>query len=211
VASSQLRHGTAQLSSYNARYSVRHTVIQFRTTMILIDTTTLQLVSKNGTDKPRYAILSHTWGSDEDEVSFQEYRKYLKYRDMLPEERPDFYDRVTARLGFAKITQAATEASERAIEYLWVDTCCIDKTSSAELSEAINSMYRWYCDAIVCFAFLGDTTWQPRRPDMETTPPESSEDIYAALTPCKWFTRGWTLQASLTSQSDFLHTTLSSR
>ncbi|KAI6138370.1 hypothetical protein BKA82DRAFT_58501, partial [Pisolithus tinctorius] len=41
-------------------------------------------------------------------------------------------------------------------EWLWIDTCCIDKRSSSELSEAINSMFRWYRDAQVCYAYLND-------------------------------------------------------
>ena len=55
------------------------------------------------------------------------------------------------------------------------DLCCIDKTSSAELSEAINSMYRWYQESGVCYAYLADV------------PPN-------AFSKSRWFTRGWTLQ-----------------
>jgi hypothetical protein len=69
----------------------------------------------------------------------------------------------------------------------WLDSCCIDKTSSAELSEAINSMYRWYQNAQVCYAYLEDV------------PAEDSslwsED--SAFRKSKWFTRGWTLQELL--------------
>jgi hypothetical protein len=65
----------------------------------------------------------------------------------------------------------------------WIDTCCIDKSSSAELSEAINSMFKWYNDAEVCYAFLSDVN--------------ADEDPNAwpsSFRNSRWFTRGWTLQ-----------------
>lgn len=74
---------------------------------------------------PPYAILSHTWGDDE--VSLQHFQN-ISFR--------------SSRKGFSKIKSACQEARRQGLDYLWVDTCCIDKTSSAELSEAINSMFK---------------------------------------------------------------------
>jgi len=68
--------------------------------------------------------------------------------------------------------------------HVWIDTCCIDKSSSAELSEAINSMFRWYAEAQICFAFLDDVTANGNRPFGKSL----------------WFTRGWTLQELIAPQ-----------
>lgn len=76
-------------------------------------------------DEPEYAILSHTWSTNE--VSFQ---------DILVGKAP-------GRRGYHKIMGCCEQASRDGFKYLWVDTCCIDKTSSAELQEAICSMYKW--------------------------------------------------------------------
>ncbi|WAO92117.1 HET-domain-containing protein [Fusarium falciforme] len=85
-----------------------------------------------------YAILSHTWGDEE--VTFQEF------------QGPDKH----SKKGYKKILDYCNQAREDGIDWVWIDTCCIDKTSSAELSEAINSMYAWYRDAAVCYVFLED-------------------------------------------------------
>jgi hypothetical protein len=109
--------------------------------MRLLNAETLQvelLTSSLPTNTP-YAILSHTW--NDDEVTLEEMKD-------LP--------LAIAKTGFPKIEAAARLTIGHGLRYIWVDTCCIDKTSSAELSEAINSMFRWYADASVCFAFLSD-------------------------------------------------------
>jgi len=120
-------------------------------------------------DPPPYAILSHTW--DREEVSLQELAQ--------PE--------VSRKEGFKKIRFCCEQSLKDNLEFAWVDTCCIDKSSSAELSEAINSMFRWYLNARVCYAYLQDVT---------TVYPGSSgpgPEFYTS----KWFTRGWTLQELL--------------
>ncbi|KAK4183351.1 hypothetical protein QBC35DRAFT_114727 [Podospora australis] len=68
------------------------------------------------------------------------------------------------------------------LDYIWIDTCCIDKSSSAELQEAINSMFAWYMSASICYAFLHDL------------PPLTPDTCWSGITSCRWFTRGWTLQ-----------------
>ncbi|PYI09405.1 hypothetical protein BO78DRAFT_277654, partial [Aspergillus sclerotiicarbonarius CBS 121057] len=107
---------------------------------------------------PPYAILSHTW--EKEEVTLQ---------DMQNGYAP-------SKLGFKKVKDSCSVAKASGFDYVWIDTCCIDKTSSAELSEAINSMYRWYHEADVCYVYLADI---------------QSESEFAKS---RWFTRGWTLQ-----------------
>lgn len=109
--------------------------------MRLIDTKTLRLKEFWGDDIPRYAILSHTWETEE--VTFQQFTQLS--RDVLSKLK-----------GFTKIQRTCQLARRSGIQWAWVDTCCIDKTSSAELTEAINSMFRWYRDSAVCYAYLSD-------------------------------------------------------
>ncbi|KAI1669708.1 HET-domain-containing protein [Pyrenophora tritici-repentis] len=100
------------------------------------------LVERFGKDIPPYAILSHTWGSDEDEVTYKELRDAQAKR----------------KSGYSKPYFCSKQAAEDELEFFWVDTCCIDKSSSAELSEAINSMFKWYQQAERCYVLLSDVT-----------------------------------------------------
>jgi hypothetical protein len=131
--------------------------------MRLINTTSLLLEDFTLREIPPYAILSHTWAKDE--VTFQE---------MLAGS-PD----LKSKQGFTKIVETCRLAVEQGLGYAWVDTCCIDKSSSAELTESINSMFGYYAKSSVCFAHLTDLY------------PGMSVDTMDA---CRWFTRGWTLQ-----------------
>ncbi|KAL2670246.1 hypothetical protein Neosp_014713 [[Neocosmospora] mangrovei] len=142
--------------------------------MWLINTTTLKLESVVDSKQCKFAILSHTWGDGE--VTFQ-----------------DIQDLAIARgkPGFVKIEATCKIArNARQLKYAWIDTCCIDKTSSAELSEAINSMFAWYSDAEVCLVWLSDLEPMPCRASLK----EQMETLATALRKCGWFTRGWTLQ-----------------
>ena len=107
--------------------------------MWLIDTETLKLEFVDNPEDREYAILSHTWGSSE--VSFQEMTNLS-----LAGTKPSF----------RKILKTCELARGRGLRYAWIDTCCIDKSSSAELTEAINSMFRWYKESAVCFVYLSD-------------------------------------------------------
>jgi len=92
--------------------------------------------------------------------------------------------------GYEKIKRCCEVALSDGFKYAWVDTCCIDKSSSSELSEAINSMYRWYKEAAVCYVILSDVS--------------SNEDFHlasSAFRASRWFTRGWTLQEFLAPKS----------
>jgi hypothetical protein len=119
-----------------------------------------------GTDIPPYMILSHRWREDE-----------VLFGDMVVS------DRTTARAkkGYDKLEMSCRIALQQKLEYAWMDTCCIDKSSSAELSEAINSMYNYYANAQVCYAYLDDV--------VEISTPNNK-----SLEECVWFKRGWTLQ-----------------
>jgi len=126
-----------------------------------------------------YAILSHRWVGHE-----VDYEEVVELAKMAAEER----DEIRQRDGYQKIIQSCEQAQKDGYEWLWVDTCCIDKRSSAELSEAINSMYRWYENAKVCYAYLHDVPdlWFPTASNYEMYPDFSGWP--------EWFSRGWTLQ-----------------
>src|SRR6266542_3260913 len=106
--------------------------------MRLLNVQTVQLEAFYDENIPRYAILSHTWGQEE--ITLQDMGRI---------------DTIT-KFGYRKINRTCDQAIKGGIPYAWVDTCWIDKTSSAELSEAINTMYRWYAQAEVCYAYLVD-------------------------------------------------------
>jgi hypothetical protein len=127
--------------------------------MRLINTRTLQLEEFFDASIPKYAILSHTWEKEE-----------ILFSDMTD------LDTARRKAGFAKLQGACILAASQRCDYIWIDTCCIDKSSNAELSEAINSMYRWYKESQTCYAYLSDVT------DVEH------------LGNSRWFSRGWTLQ-----------------
>src|SRR5436309_239132 len=95
-----------------------------------------------GNNIPRYAILSHTWGADDEEVTFKDLGEGT----------------AKSKAGYYKIRFCEEQAANDGLQYFWVDTCCIDKLSSAELSEAINSMFRWYRDAAKCYVYLSDVS-----------------------------------------------------
>jgi hypothetical protein len=118
----------------------------------------------NAPDAPPYAILSHTWGDEE--LLFSDVQNGVGQ----------------AKKGFEKVSRFCTKAAEQGFEWTWVDTCCIDKSSSAELSESINSMFQWYKTSWACHVFLNDL-----RPG----------DTIDEIGRCRWIKRGWTLQELL--------------
>lgn len=155
--------------------------------MRLINVKKYVLEEFTGSRIPRYAILSHTWGDRE--VSFKDMEKLYSDADR-DSDVPSLNVRlrIKGEEKFMKIKMACQQALTDSHEYIWIDTCCIDKSSSAELSEAINSMYAWYRDAAVCYAYLEDLTV----PSNSQVPQFSS--FYEQFKGSRWFTRGWTLQ-----------------
>lgn len=134
--------------------------------MRLVNIHTLQLEEFFERNIPPYAILSHRWTAEE-----------LTCQSLL---EGGFDER---KQGYRKLVGACRAASNYNVDYLWIDTCCIDKKSSAELSEAINSMYKWYEKAEICLAHLADT--------------RSGDDFETSFRNSVWFSRSWTLQELL--------------
>ena len=129
---------------------------------------------------PAYAILSHTWGEDDQEVTFQ---------DLM--ERSG-----KSKAGYQKIRFCGEQAGRDGLRYFWVDTCCINKSDAAELQKSINSMFRWYKNAVKCYVYLSDVSI----PD-DKVKSQSKIDFESAFRTAKWFTRGWTLQELLAPSS----------
>ncbi|KAL5372496.1 hypothetical protein DPSP01_013458 [Paraphaeosphaeria sporulosa] len=94
---------------------------------------------------PSYAILSHTWGEDGDEVTFADLET----------------DRGRTKPGYEKIVFCGKQARHDGLQYFWIDTCCINKADKAELAFAIRSMFRWYRNAARCYVYLSDVSKQP--------------------------------------------------
>lgn len=141
--------------------------------MRLLDVKTLALHEFHGDNVPVYAILSHVWGPDE-----------VTFADM---QSGSLRKAATKKRGFSKLAGCCRQAVSDEYNWAWVDSCCIDKSSSAELSEAINSMFQWYNDAAVCYVYLDDV-------------PAGSSQTRGKIHDSKWFTRGWTLQELLAPQ-----------
>lgn len=132
--------------------------------MRLINAQTLELEEFYDTQIPKYAIVSHRWRAEE--VSFDAYCRLLSDSadslhsmslSVTPQELNDpASHRYIKRSGLRKIVSACVQAVADGLGHVWIDTCGIDKSSSAELQEAINSMYAWYKRSSVCYVFLDD-------------------------------------------------------
>ncbi|KAL8952928.1 MAG: hypothetical protein Q9222_001187 [Ikaeria aurantiellina] len=141
----------------------------------------LTLVEFDDDNVPPYATLSHTWGPDTEEVSF---------RDVIEGTGKH-------KTGYNKIQFCKEQAAADGLQYFWMDTCCIDKSSSTELSEAINSMFRWYKNAAKCYVYLSDVSTNGHATDVHSSP--SVWD--GAFQSSRWFNRGWTLQELIAPDS----------
>lgn len=140
----------------------------------------LSLIKNFLNNTPRYAILSHTWGEDEDEVTFND----LENRS--GEAKP----------GYEKIRFCKEQVEQDDLQYFWVDTCCINKTDHSELSEAITSMFAWYRDAAKCYVYLSDVSTRKRSNNSQM-----ERKWEPAFRNSRWFKRGWTLQELLAPTS----------
>lgn len=152
--------------------------------MRLLNITTFQFENIEP-ENAQYAVLSHKWAdSPGKEISFQDFHDAAKV-DKSKLDKPEKLPAHETAYGVAKIAWTASVARERKLDYIWIDTCCIDKTNSAELSEAINSMFKWYRLAVECYVYLPDVSW------------EGNEASKAQFRESVWFQRGWTLQELL--------------
>ena len=131
-------------------------------------------------ENTEYAILSHRW-IDDAEIKYEE-------MDGLANMEKGERNAIRGCAGYKKVLDTCRQAQKDGYEWVWVDTCCIDKRSGAELSEAINSMYRWYANAKACYAYLHDVNniTFPTKKDNEKYPRSNGWP--------EWFSRGWTLQ-----------------
>ncbi|GAP89462.1 putative het domain-containing protein [Rosellinia necatrix] len=138
--------------------------------LLNVDSKELHEIPDSTLTKTKYAILSHRW----------EERGEITFRDLGNLDDPQL------RTSYEKIDGCCRQAKADGLAWVWIDTCCINKDSSAELSEAINSMFRWYEDAEVCYVYLSDVPSGeiPWLPD-------------SSFRKSLWFTRGWTLQELL--------------
>ena len=133
-----------------------------------------------GKTVPDYAIVSHRWGDEE--ISHQTFNDHCE--TYINGERHGH--------GWTKIVKACELALGQGLEWVWIGTCCIDKRSSAELTEAINSMFEWYRQSEICFAFLPDVYGVCKFDPYDVLPPTQfeSKEFRSSV----WFTRAWTLQ-----------------
>lgn len=134
----------------------------------------------NHDNLPSYAILSHTWATDDQEVAFRELVNGSG----------------KTKAGYAKIQFCGEQAAKDGFEYFWVDTCCINKEDGVELQMSINSMFKWYRDAAKCYVLLPDVSISDRMAGSEQDLCFESE-----FRTSRWFTRGWTLQELLAPSS----------
>lgn len=134
----------------------------------------MSLVEYDEEEVPRYAILSHTWGANDEEVTYKDFTEGTGRR----------------KAGWEKIKFYRKQATIDNLQYFWIDTCCIDKANNTELSEAINSMFRWYQRATECYVYLSDVSIHEhtKGPQLSTT---TWDEIFDNS---RWFYRGWTLQ-----------------
>ncbi|KAF5318370.1 hypothetical protein D9758_018675 [Tetrapyrgos nigripes] len=169
--------------------SIRIQYNSLNTLTRLLNTKTLR-VQEFFTEIPRYAILSHTW--EDEEVTFQDIQSVAALADTCSGRQLTFDDiraflpPAQLKKGYTKVVQACVRARSYAFDWIWIDSCCINKESSAELSEAINSMYQYYANAVVCYVYLFDVSGKLH-----------PKDLASDFKKSRWFTRGWTLQELL--------------
>ncbi|KAK6860604.1 hypothetical protein PG995_004240 [Apiospora arundinis] len=152
---------------------------------------------------PQYAILSHTWISPKEEITYQDFKQ----------RRTDLENGVYKQNGWAKLQKYCDRAARDGWEWAWMDTCCIDKTNPADTSESINAMFRWYQSADICYAYLDDVRADeafgrsvPVDCDLDDIANTANvanlgghfhDALTSSLISANWFTRGWTLQELL--------------
>jgi Heterokaryon incompatibility protein (HET) len=133
------------------------------------------LIERNSDDIPAYGILSHTWGADSEEVTYDDLKSGTGIH----------------KPGYDKIRFCARRSDHDGLRFFWIDTCCINKANFTELTEAINSMFKWYRQATQCYVYLSDV------PDDK----DPTSTVESALPSSRWFRRGWTLQELIAPSS----------
>ncbi|KAK4948490.1 hypothetical protein LTR10_013024 [Elasticomyces elasticus] len=147
--------------------------------MRLLNIWTLQFRDFGDDELPPYAIASHRWESSESTYKDVQQQRHVTKPGFL--KIKGFCELVKRLNPLTSTSQALGDLGMRwRCDWLWIDTVCINKKDGAELSEAINSMFRWYGGAAVCYAYPSDVTW--------------SESTTLDLMHSQWHGRGWTLQ-----------------
>lgn len=134
----------------------------------LLDGKSVELISFDDGHSPPYAILSHTWTEGQE----------VTYDELLAGSGMN-------KNGYNKIRFCSEQAIADDLEYIWIDTCCIDKSNPVELSTSINSMFRWYQNASKCYVYLEDVSLPQHIQDAQT-----SRAWEPAFRQSRWFTRG---------------------
>ncbi|THV00724.1 HET-domain-containing protein [Dendrothele bispora CBS 962.96] len=156
------KHNNKAIRNFHNRHLMASVDIRPRR---FIDTHTLNLVELDDTTVLSYAILSHRWLHGEEVVNHE----YL---------HP--FGKTLSKSGYQKIQAVCRQARQDNLRYVWVDTCCIEQGNHNDVAANITSMYAYYQNAEVCYAYLVDVPQTRRFP----------EDS-------RWFGRGWTLQELL--------------
>ncbi|KAI3326790.1 heterokaryon incompatibility protein-domain-containing protein [Xylariaceae sp. AK1471] len=131
----------------------------------------------------KYLIVSHAWGWSNQTNNWGN-----------PQEEIDFevasmpFTEINRLTSLNKIKSACRLAASRKIDYVWIDTCCIDQKNSTEVTEGINSMFEWYHKSELCAVYLADLHYENK---------DGPNELYERLKACRWFERGWTLQELL--------------
>lgn len=146
--------------------------------MRLLNVYTLEFCEFHGDHIPPYVVTSHRWTTDE-----------ASYKDVLKRKNQDSkgYNKILNFCSFAR--PACKDANGQPIQWIWIDTCCINQNSSAEVSESINSMWVWYSQATHCIAYLRDVR--------SVTSSAGLDGVMFDFRRSEWFERGWTLQELL--------------
>jgi hypothetical protein len=171
---SQLKTSPYHVENRILKFARNQSQLSKAIAMRLLNAYTWQLEGfANIAELPKYATLSHTWGNEE--VLFEDIDTWESKSWQL-------------KAGFTKFKFCLEQALADKLEYVWIDTCCIDKSSSAELSEAINSMFNWYSQAVICYVYLNDAEYGKQ-----------------SIEKCRWFSRGWTLQELIAPKQTFFY------
>lgn len=155
-------------STFDLSFLASHSV-SFKVRLLKTNDDGFNLAGPQRSDISPYAILSHTWGADHDEVTYQDLSNGTGRK----------------KYGYKKPTFCMEQAAKDDLYHSWIDTCCINKSSEPELSEAIRSMFKWYRNASKCYTYLSDVSSTDCDPDS------------VAFSESRWFSQGWTLQELL--------------
>ena len=137
---------------------------------------------------PAYAILSHVWYNEEKKIelvydSFESLPRNANGVPQCPKDQnyAKSHDKI---MKTCQETRKLGEGSGKRVDFVWIDSICIDKRNAGERDRAIRSMWRFYGDAACCIVWLQDVEWSKN----------NKPRVDQAFENARWFSRGWTLQ-----------------